>query len=278
MANNTQLAPRDQKLLEFKAVINDKSIRNRIRTSMGENAGNFIASMLDLYESETALQNYNPVKVAMECLKAASLNLPIVKGLGFAYVVPYGGTPTFVVGYKGLIQLAQRSGQYRYLNADAVYEGEEIKANRFSGQLEITGTKTSDKAVGYFAYFQLNNGFEKTIYMTVEDIQAYGKKYSKAFNNGPWKTNFDEMAKKTMIRQILKYGPMSTDIQNAEKIEVQNAETVAQMDVNRNANQGAVIDVPVGEVRDSGMTVDESTGEVIDGPATEGASAEAPSF
>lgn len=278
MANNTQLAPRDQKLMEFKAVINNTSIRNRIRTSMGENAGSFIASMLDLYESESALQNCNPTKVAMECLKAASLNLPIVKGLGFAYVVPYGGTPTFIVGYKGLIQLAQRSGKYRYLNADAVYEGEEIRSNRFSGQLEITGTKISDKAIGYFAYFQLTNGFEKTIYMTVEEIQAYGKKYSKAFNNGPWKSNFDEMAKKTMIRQILKYGPMSTEMQEVEKIEVQNAETAAQMDVNKNSNQGDVIDVPVGEVRDSGVIVDENTGEVIGGTAATGAPAEAPDF
>lgn len=278
MANNTQLSPRDRKLMEFKSVINNTSIRNRIRTSMGENAGSFIASMLDLYESDSALQDCDPTKVAMECLKAASLKLPIVKGLGFAYVVPFGRTPTFLVGYKGLIQLAQRSGQYRYLNADAVYEGEEIRSNRLSGQFEITGAKTSDKAIGYFAYFQLTNGFEKTIYMTVEEIQEYGKKYSKAFNDGPWKKNFDEMAKKTMIRQILKYGPMSTEMQQVEKIEVQNAEIAAQMDVNKNANQGDVIDVPVSEVLDPGTIVDENTGEVIGGPTAVGEPVEAPGF
>ena len=161
MANNNALTVREQKIMSFKQVLNDTSIRNRVRTSLGENAGNFLASMLDLYEGETALQNCDPQKVAMECLKAASLNLPLVKGLGFAYVVPYGNTPTFIVGYKGMIQLAQRSGQYRFLNADAVYEGEEVKVNRLTGQFEIVGSKATDKAIGYFAYFQLINGFEK---------------------------------------------------------------------------------------------------------------------
>ena len=274
MANNT-MTVREKKIQSFKQVLNDTSIRNRIKTSLGENAGNFLASMLDLYEGETALQNCDPQKVAMECLKAASLNLPLVKGLGFAYVVPYGSTPTFIVGYRGMIQLAQRSGQYRFLNADAVYEGEAVRVNRLTGQMEISGTKASDRAIGYFAYFQLTNGFEKYLYMTVEEVNAYAKKYSKAYNSGPWKTEFDAMAKKTVLRRILKYGPMSTDMQNVETYEVQAARAQAQAEIDAYAN-GRVIDTSP-ELPPSaasalppapqGISVDMDTGEVIEAAA-----------
>lgn len=278
MAGNNNLTVRDQRVMAFKQVLNDQSIRNRVRTSLGENAGTFLASMLDLYEGESGLQSCDPQKVAMECLKAASLNLPLVKGLGFAYVVPYKNVPTFIVGYKGLIQLAQRSGQYRFLNADAVYEGEEVKLNRLTGQFEIIGEKKSNKAIGYFAYFQLVNGFEKYFYMTAEEVTAYGKKYSKAFESGPWKTEFDAMAKKTVLRRILKYGPMSTDMQTVENYEMQAEKARTQAEIDANAN-GKVIDttpIPATEeLPPAAIPVDPDTGEVLDesAPATEPAAA-----
>ena len=200
------------------------------------------------------------------------MNLPLVKGLGFAYVVPYKNVPTFIVGYKGMIQLAQRSGQYRFLNADAVYEGETVKVNRLTGQFEIMGVKTSDKAIGYFAYFQLINGFEKYFYMTVDEVNAYARKYSKAYDSGPWKTEFDAMAKKTVLRRILKYGPMSTDMQNVETYEVQAAKAQAQADIDAYAN-GTVIDTTPTELPPSAtgtlppapqsIPVNPNTGEII---------------
>lgn len=264
MANNNALTVREQKIQTFKQVLNDASIRNRIRTSLGENAGAFLASMLDLYEGESALQNCDPQKVAMECLKAASLNLPLVKGLGFAYVVPYGGTPTFIVGYKGMIQLAQRSGQYRFLNADAVYEGEEVRVNRLTGQFEIAGAKVSDRAIGYFAYFQLINGFEKYLYMSAEEVNAYARKYSKAYNSGPWKTEFDAMAKKTVLRRILKYGPMSTDMQNVETYEMQAAKAQAQAEIDAYANSRVIDTTPTpAEPAQLPPPVDPATGEIV---------------
>lgn len=279
--NNNGLTVRDQRVMAFKQVLNDMSIRNRVRTSLGENAGTFLASMLDLYEGESALQSCDPQKVAMECLKAASLNLPLVKGLGFAYVVPYGSVPTFIVGYKGMIQLAQRSGQYRFLNADAVYEGEEVRVNRLTGQFEIVGEKKSDKAIGYFAYFQLINGFEKYLYMTADEVTAYGKKYSKAFNSGPWKTEFDAMAKKTVLRRILKFGPMSTDMQTVENYEMQAEKARAQAEIDANAN-GKVIDTPpipaTEELPPAAIPVDPETGEVLDEPAAAPKPAAAPEF
>lgn len=258
--NNAAMAKVDA----FKSLINTKEMVRRMSTACGgkEAAGQFMASMLDLYEGDNYLQSCDPQRVLMECLKAASLNLPLVKSLGYAYVVPYKSIPTFIIGYKGYIQLALRSGQYRILNADCIYEGEEISFDRLSGKLSVTGTATSEKAVGYFAYFQLINGFEKTLYMTVEQIQAYAKKYSKAYNSGPWQTEFDAMAKKTVIRQILKYGPMSTEMQEAERMEIQSAEAAAQAQVDQNANQSA-IDVPTQNV----IVVDQKTGEVIDAGA-----------
>ncbi len=257
------------KVDSFKSLINTQAMVKRMTTALGskDKAGQFMASMLDLYESDKLLQNCDAEKVVMECLKAASLNLPLVKSIGMAYVVPYGSAPTFIVGYKGLIQLALRSGQYKALNADCIYDGEEITSNRMTGLIQITGAPRSDKVIGYFAYFQLTNGFEKALYMTVEALQAYGRKYSKAYSSGPWQTNFDEMAKKTLLRRILKYGPMSTEMAAAEQAEVKAAEVAAQATIDRGANRGAVIDVDVEPVPEPpappSVTVDPDTAEVI---------------
>lgn len=263
---NTQIA----KVETFKGIVNTQDMVKRMTSACGtkEAAFQFMASMLDLYEGDAYLQQCDPQKVVMECIKAASLNLPLVKSLGYAYVVPYKNVPTFTIGYKGYIQLALRSGKYKCLNADCVYEGEEIAFNRLSGRLSISGAKTSDKAVGYFAYFELVNGFEKTLYMTVDEIRAYAQKYSKAYNNGPWQTEFDAMAKKTVIRQILKYGPMSTEMQKAEVEEIKAAETAARAEIAANANAGEVIDLT------NTIVVDEGTGEVVAAGADTSASAE----
>lgn len=165
---------------EFKSVLNDKTIRAQIKNSLKENSGAFLSSMIDLYSGDPYLQKCDPQAVAMECLKAASLKLPLVKSLGFAYVVPYNNVPTFTIGYKGLIQLAQRSGMYRNINADVVYEGECIGQNKLSGDLDLSGEAELDSngektVIGYFAYFKLLNGFEKTLYMSKEEVEAWVK-------------------------------------------------------------------------------------------------------
>ena len=145
------------KVNDFKQLINTQDMFGRAKAACGtkEAARQFMASMLDLYESDSYLQGCDPIKVAIECYKAASLNLPLVKSLGYAYVVPYKNVPTFIIGYKGYIQLALRSGQYKCINADCIYEGEEITVDRLRGTFTIGGQKTGNKAIGYFAYFQL---------------------------------------------------------------------------------------------------------------------------
>ena len=236
MAESTALRTRG--LDHLKKVLNNESIKKNFETILAENAGAFMSSIIELYQSDTGLQKCDANAVVLEALKAATLKLPINKALGFAYIVPYGSVPTFQLGYKGYIQLAQRSGQYKYINADIVYEGEIVKYDRVTGMLEITGEPKSETAIGYFAYFQLMNGFEKAVYWTKDHIVKHAKRYSKQYGNknGSWQTNFDAMALKTVIRNIIsKYGIMSVEFANAianesvdDKIEgefVENANT-----------------------------------------------------
>ena len=224
---------------QLKTILNNDTMKQSFRNVLEENAGAFMASILELYQSDTALQECDPNKIILEALKAATLKLPINKQLGFAYIIPYKGIPQFQLGYKGYIQLAQRSGQYRYINADVVYEGEQVTYDRITGMLMITGEATSDTPIGYFAYFQLLNGFEKCVYWTREKVEAHAKRYSKAWNrqNSPWHTNFDAMALKTVIRNIIsKYGVMSVEFANAVA-EDTNVEERIEGEIVENANK-----------------------------------------
>jgi len=209
----------------LKAILYADSVQEQFQNVLKENAGAFVASIIDLYNTDKTLQMCAPKNVVMEALKAASLKLPINKQLGFAYIIPYkdGKTgqyiPTFQLGYKGYIQLAMRTGAYKYINADVVYEGELIKQDKLTGEIVIDpAQKKSDKVVGYFAYIETLNGFRKALYMSVEEIIEHAKKYSKSYGskNSVWTTDFDAMALKTVLRLLLsKYGIMSVEMQTA---------------------------------------------------------------
>ncbi|MDO5742477.1 MAG: recombinase RecT [Vagococcus sp.] len=211
---------------EMNNLLKNKGIRTMFEDALADNAGPFVASLIDLYSGDNYLQQCNPQLVVMEALKAATLQLPINKQLGYAYIVPYKQKgeliPQMQIGYKGLIQLAMRSGQFRYLNADKIYEGMTVVTDHLTGQVQITGQPTSDKVIGYFAYMELNNGFSKIHHMTVEEVSAHGQKFSKSFNysSSTWKTNFDAMAIKTVLRHLLsKYAPLSVEMKKAEMME-----------------------------------------------------------
>lgn len=234
MAGNLQTTG----LAQLKGVLANETMKKNFENILKENAGAFMASIIELYQSDTYLQKCSANSVVLEALKAATLKLPINKALGFCYLVPYGSTPTMQLGYRGIVQLAQRSGQYKYINAGEVYEGEEVAYNRISGMLEISGEATSDNVVGYFAYFQLMNGFEKAVYWSKEKVLAHAKKFSQAYKSGkkdsPWFTNFDAMALKTVLKSIIsKYGPMSVEF--ADAIANDNADRV-EAEVAENAN------------------------------------------
>lgn len=215
---NTQIATRPVDRL--KQVMASPSVQQQFQNALDKNSNLFVASLIDLYASDTYLQQCEPSQVVAEALKAATLKLPINKSLGFAYIVPYKNKsnkqiPQFQLGYKGMIQLAMRSGIYKYLNADVVYEGEYRGYSKLSGDLDLTGEKKSDIVIGYFAYIESVNGFKKAIFATRDDMEKHAKKYSKAYSrdSSPWQTEFDQMAIKTMLRRLLsKYGLMTVDM------------------------------------------------------------------
>ena len=209
---------------KLKHILAAQSVKEQFEAVLQENAGAFVASIIDLYNTDRTLQMCDPKNVVMEALKAASLKLPINKQLGFSWIVPYKNKqgqyiPTFQLGYKGYIQLCMRTGAYRYINADVVYEGELVKHDKLTGEIEIDPEKrTGDKKVGYFAFIETLNGFRKTLYMTVEEVTKHAQQYSKSYSskNSVWATDFDAMALKTCLRLLLsKYGIMSVEMQRA---------------------------------------------------------------
>ena len=241
----------------FKSVINAPSVQEQFSNALGAHKDAFVASLIDIFTGDKSLQNCKPQLIIAEALRAATLKLPLNKALGFAYIVVYNNTvknpdgtstkvptPTFIPGYKGYIQLAMRTGEYRTINADYVYEGELRKVNKLSGEIAFDGEKKSDKIVGYFCYFELLNGFNKTLYVSVEDMAAYAKKYAPGISKNTtveqliakandgivskkvgWEGNFNDMALKTTIRRLLsKYGFLSIEMENAlSKDEEQDA-------------------------------------------------------
>lgn len=229
--NGKQVKPIDR----LKHMLAAESVQEQFQNVLKENAGAFIASIIDLYNTDKALQTCDPREVIMEALKAASLKLPINKQLGFAWIVAYKvkgkPTPTFEIGYKGYIQLALRTGAYRYINGDVVYEGELVKHDKLTGEVEIDPSqRTGDKKIGYFAFLETLNGFRKTVYMTTEEIIAHAKRFSKSFakENNVWTTDFDAMAIKTCFRQLIsKYGIMSVEMMDAY---VQDTEAMQAID------------------------------------------------
>lgn len=210
MADTTEKKQALTKMDALKGMLAAPSVQEQFENALKENSGMFVASVIDLYNGDPYLQNCDPKLVVMEALKAAVLKLPINKSLGFAYIVPYKNSnnaliPQFQIGYKGLIQLAMRTGQYRIINADTVLEGEYRTKNKLTGEFDLTGEAKSEKIIGYFAHFEMLNGFSKTLYMTKEKVTAHAQKYSKSFSqpNGPWKKEFDAMAIKTTLRGLL---------------------------------------------------------------------------
>lgn len=198
------------------------SIEKRFQQVLGEKANGFVASVLQAINDSKMLAEADSQSVYNAAMTAAVLDLPINPNLGFAYIIPYrnkGGTVAqFQMGYKGFIQLCQRSGQFKTISATEIYEGQVVEENPLTGFEFNFNTKQSDTVIGYASYFALINGFEKTFYMTTEQVEAHAKEYSQAYRKGygPWKDDFDSMAIKTVLKLLLsKYAPMSTEMQKA---------------------------------------------------------------
>lgn len=211
-----------QKAVTIQSLVSQENVKARFEELLGKKAPGFISSLLAVVNNNKLLAKANPNTIIAAGAMAASLDLPINQNLGFAYIIPYKDEAQFQMGYKGYIQLAMRTGQYQTINAAEVYEGEIIKQNRFTGEYEF-GEKTSDKIVGYIAYFKLVNGFEKYLYMSIEEMQAHARKFSKNYKGGTDKwglTDFHSMAIKTVLKRLIsKYGILSIEMQGQQMVD-----------------------------------------------------------
>ena len=218
----------------MKRTVNSEGMQDLLRGTLKDGAQAFGASLIELYGSDSYLQGCQPGDVAKEALKAAGLRLPVSKQLGFCYIIPRRDhgvlKPQFQMGYKGYIQLAQRTGAYKYINAGPVYEGEFKGRDKLSGDVDISGEAVSDKVVGYFAYLETINGFRHCVYRTLEEVERHAKRFSDSYRKGGgvWRDNFDAMAEKTVLKELIsKWGVMSIEMETALQ---QDTEIIAMAD------------------------------------------------
>ena len=223
--------------LTHKHFFNSPAVKQKFSEVLDGNGQQFVASLLSIVTNNNLLAKATNESIMTAAMKAATLKLPIEPSLGMAYIVPYnrnekqGNTwvkineAQFQMGYKGFIQLAQRSGQIRNINCDIVYKEEFLRYDKVYGALHLKEEQVdSGEVEGYFASLELINGFRKMIFWKKEKVIAHAQKYSKTydkqigdFKSGtPWKTEFDAMAQKTLIKELLsKYAPLSTELQEA---------------------------------------------------------------
>lgn len=221
---NKQVSPQN---LGLKSLLSTPTMQKKFEQVLEKKAPQFMASLLNLYSGDTNIQSAEPMSIISSAMVAASLDLPVDKNLGYAWIVPFFDSKKgvkaaqFQLGYKGYIQLALRTGQYKSINVIEVREGELKKWNRLTEEIELDldGAK-SDRVIGYCGYFKLSNGFEKTVYWTKDEIEAHRIKFNKAKDkkslNNVWKSDYDAMAMKTVIRNLLsKWGILSIEMQKA---------------------------------------------------------------
>ena len=251
------------------SILDGEGMRKRFQDLMGERAPQFISSIVSLVNADKNLQRAfyeSPMTVIQSALKAATFDLPVEPSLGYAYIVPFNNykdgvkrmEASFIIGYKGMVQLCLRTGAYaRVPDAVDVREGELVSYDRLTGDAEFRWIEDEDQRealpiIGYAGYFRLKNGAEKTIYMTVKQIECHEKKNRKGQSMGKgWREDFDAMARKTVIRRLCgKYGLMSITYQNGDSKTMQLAQSVMEEE----PAGGEYIDV------------DKDTGEALDQP------------
>lgn len=227
MANETTaIAP----LKQFNSFLANPRTQDYLTTVLAEKKASFVNNITALVSNNTALQVCKPDTLLFASLKATALDLPLDQNLGFAYVLPYKDNKSgvtsaqFQMGYKGFVQLALRSGQFKTLNATDVREGELVDEDFVTGELTFkrADNRESLPVIGYVAYFKLLNGFEKYLYMTSAEMKAHALRFSQTFKRGYglWadKDMFDSMAKKTVLKLLLsKYAPLSVEMRDAIK-------------------------------------------------------------
>ncbi len=201
-------------ITELRSITSSPYMQDKFKEVLGRKSAGFIASLLSVVSTNDLLSQADPKSILNAAMIAATLDLPINQNLGFAYIIPYNDRKSgmvlaqFQMGYKGFIQLSMRSGQFKTINVTDVKEGEIEGRNRLTGEIKFSwkdAGRDKLKTIGYVAYMSLINGFEKTLYMTVEELQNHGMQYSQSMKKGYglWKDDFDAMASKTVTKFLL---------------------------------------------------------------------------
>ena len=258
-------------------------IKSKIANTLsGKKGEQFVADVVALVRNNPALATCDQVSLVASCLQAQTLGLSLNGAMGQAWVVPFEdrktGTvkATFQIGYKGFVQLAIRSGQYRKLNVLAVKAGELVSWNPLEEEISIElipdeAERAKAETIGYYAMFEYLNGFRKAMFWSKEKMQEHAKQYSQAYRtdlrkgwtNSFWSKDFDSMAIKTMLRQLIsKWGAVSVEMQTALEADGKNSDG--------SYSDGAVLDADfVTAPAQPQQEVNAETGEVVDVQAEE---------
>jgi recombination protein RecT len=239
---------------EISQYLKQDNIMQQLSETLGRNSAPLVTSALTAVATNYQLKDATPVSVYTSLMKAAALNLTVDPNLGFAYLVPYKRNfkengqwvnvteAQLQIGYKGLVQLALRSGQIRSVNTGTIYESEFKGYNKITGEFTIDETiipdEDNDEVAGYFAYVQLVNGGEVKQFSRKKQIEHFAKKYSKAYSydldnnkkSSPWSTEFNAMAEKTVLKQVLKFVPMSLEMQEAVSVDENDMKWAKRVD------------------------------------------------
>ena len=222
-------------LKAFNALIANPKTQNYLNDVLQDKKSPFVNNIVALVTNSDLLQNCEPQSVMFSGIKATALNLPLDPNLGFAYIIPYWDSNSktqkaqFQMGYRGLLQLAIRSGQMAAINVTDVREGEIIDEDILTGEIKMkkAADRTSKKIIGYVAYMRLTNGFSKTLYCTREEVELHAIRFTKQKTKdgklaNVWASDFDAMAKKTVLKALLKYAPLSTEMAEAISLDDDN--------------------------------------------------------
>lgn len=231
MSVKNSLATRQNQRLGLTAYLTQDAVKNQINNVIGGKDGQrFISAIVSAVNNNSQLQECTNQSILSGALLGESLKLSPSPQLGQYYLVPFndkekGKVAQFQLGYKGYIQLAIRSGQYKKLNVIAIKEGELIRFDPLNEEIEVKliddeETREAAETVGYYAMFEYTNGFKKAIYWSKKKMEAHALKYSMGYRAKKgftfWEKDFDAMAFKTMLRQLIsKWGIMSIDMASA---------------------------------------------------------------
>ena len=258
MTNQNQQVQAPAKSKTLRELFNNPIIKTKIEQLVGKNSATFATSVMQIANSNTMLRTADPTSIFNAACMAATLNLPLQNGLGFAYIVPFKNNKErkveaqFQISYKGFIQLAQRSGQFKRLVALPVYKNQLLKKDFING-FEFDWEqepKKDENPIGYYAYFKLVNDFSAELYMSHDDIVKHAQRYSQTFKKGfgVWHDNFEAMALKTVIKLLLsKQAPLSVEMQQAVLADQSVVKDVENQELNytdniQNAEFVAVVD------------------------------------